>query len=413
MKRLRLLSVISSAEVGGAEKHIEFIIRYLPAEHIVVALADGPMIERYRQCGAETIILPSEGKMPLKAISPFRNIVRRYAPDIVHTHTPKANLLGAISRLKVTRVMTIHGSHRQFAHSRLLPSAWYKWADMWAANNADRVIAVCESDARELSNSGFNRTKIVVVRNGVPDIENNFSRIHEDARDIVWIGRFSEEKAPMDMIEIAEMISGHPELGRIRMIGNGPLLDEVRLLKSGKIELEPPKESLAEVWKKSAVLVNTSRSEGASLTIIEALAHGVPVIASNAGGNPEIVGDAGTIIPLERREEERTALFASAIKRIFEENNYSIELSQRARQRYEENFRIEKMVESLQEVYRNADAPVVQVRSISAGSSSAGSSSTGSSSAGNSSAGSSSAGNSSAGNSSAGSSSAGSEHCGV
>lgn len=350
---MKVLSLISSADVGGAEVHVEHIASHLPARHVIVTLSEGPMVERYRAVGATVYVLPTPGKMPLKTLPDLEQILAAEKPDVIHTHTPKANLMGALLRSSPKRVMTIHGSHKQFVSSRSIPAAWYKWADMWASKHCHAVITVCESDRRELVDAGFSSVRTVVIPNGVPDAwaEGIPSR---PPGEIVWVGRMSPEKAPETMLHLARMFETHPLVDHVRMIGHGPLLP---LMARGiaKLVIEPPRPSLDSVWPETTVIVNTSRSEGASLVLLEALAAGVPIVASAVGGNPEVVGNAGILVSgIDGSDSERAGQFAAAVKKLIEDNSFRSEISNRARARYHERFRIETMVEKLAGVYDEA-----------------------------------------------------------
>lgn len=337
---MKVLTVISSADIGGAEIHLEHVLRNLEAIHLVVALAEGPMLERYEAAGADVFLLPTPGKMPIKTLGDLEKIVEIQRPDIIHTHTPKANLMGGMLSGRKRRIMTIHGSHRQFAASRTIPAAWYRWADLWAARNAEKIIAVCEADHRELLASGFPSARTIVINNGVPDY---IGRLYgKPDGEILWIGRFSPEKAPETMVAAAKMLVSHPKVARIRMIGGGADIYS----DNPKITIELPRETLNDLWPNAAMLVNTSRSEGASLVILEALAAGVPVVASNAGGNPELVGRAGIIV-----DGDDAALYAAAIKNLMENSELRDTFAKAARERYLERFRVETMIEKLRALY--------------------------------------------------------------
>lgn len=352
---MKILSLISSADIGGAEVHVEHIVSHLTAEHVVVTLADGPMVARYRAAGAEVHILPTPGKMPLKTLPDLEQIIKNINPDIIHTHTPKANLMGAMSRSRCRRIMTIHGSHLQFASSRTIPAAWYKWADLWAAKRVHAVIAVCEADRRELIAAGFSSSKTVVIPNGVPDPKTSGER---PRGEILWVGRMSPEKGPETMIHVARMLASHPSLNRISMIGDGPLLPSIARDASriAKLTIEKPRASLSDVWPNVTLLVNTSYSEGASLAILEALAAGVPVVAAGVGGNSELIGNAGVIVSPESGSPdiERASLFAAAIKQILENDELLRSAARIAQSRYCEHFKVEHMIERLATLYKEA-----------------------------------------------------------
>lgn len=346
---MKVLSLLSSADVGGAEVHVEQILRHMPARHAVVALADGPMIERYAAAGAEVELLPAPGKIPLRAAPGLERILARFDPDVLHSHQTKATLLAALARTRRKRIITIHGSHRQFAMASSVPAAWYKWADMWSAKGASRVIAVCEADRRELVAVGFAAEKTVTVPNGVPD-----PGIDQPGRagEILWAGRLSREKAPETALDVARILAAHPKLERFRMIGDGPLRPVVAAASIPKFTLEPPAPSLRDAFASTSIVLNTSHSEGASLVLVEALASGRAIVASGVGGNPEVVGSAGLIVPAELSGPDRVALFVSSVKRLLESPDFLEETSRRARERYLERFRIEVMIDRLMKVYR-------------------------------------------------------------
>lgn len=336
---MKLLTLIASADIGGAEMHVDHIVRHVRAEHAVVALADGAMVPRWTRSGAEVIVLPARGKIPLGAVRGLRRILERVEPDVMHTHTPKANLMGALAATGMPRVMTVHGSHEQFRSSRGLPVSCYRLADRWAARAARAVIAVSRADRDELLARGFSAERLRVVPNGVPD---PLTRRSADAREILWIGRFSPEKRPGMMVGIADLIDAP-----LRMIGSGtaPAPATSRLI------MEPPRVPLAEVWPGASILVNTSLSEGASLVILEALAAGVPVVAPRVGGNAEIVGDAGLLVAADAGVRE----FAEAIGKLLSDPPRLAELSRAARARYEAHYRVEQMAAALEALYREAD----------------------------------------------------------
>jgi glycosyltransferase involved in cell wall biosynthesis len=386
--RLRLLSIIASADRGGAEIHLLHIVRHLEADHTVILLADGPMKARYEEAGARVILAPAPGKFPLRAALEVNRLLRAERFDLIHTHTPKANLLGFLFQSAPPRVMTIHGGHRQFASSRYVPAAWYLRADRWASGSAARTIAVCEADRRELIAAGFDATRTVTIPNGIPDPGASppksalhgaggragasvlgGDRMSQNAEgtawppaaaiaeqppgeEIVWIGRFSAEKAPFEMIEIAERLHERGITSPIRLIGDGPLRRDLeRRKKPPAVIMEDARDDLEPVWRTARLLVNTSRSEGASLTILEAMARGVPVVASAVGGSPEILGEAGRLVPDEPDEARRIERFVEAIAELIGNDTACADCARLGRERFVAHYRLETMIAAIEDLY--------------------------------------------------------------
>ena len=153
------------------------------------------------------------------------------------------------------------------------------------------------------------------------------------------------------MLDIARMVHSHPNLLRIRMIGDGPCRPALVGATIPKFLLEPPVKSLREALASAAIVLNTSVSEGASLVLLEALAAGRAIVATSAGGNPEVIGGAGLIVPVELPDADRAAHFASAVKRYLEDPVFRAETGLRARARYRERFRLETMADALLKLY--------------------------------------------------------------
>ncbi len=139
------------------------------------------------------------------------------------------------------------------------------------------------------------------------------------------------------------------------MIGDGPLRPSLaRRASMIGVRLEPARPGLASLWPEADIFLNTSSSEGLSLAILEALAAGVPVVATAVGGNPEAVGNGGIVVPAGGRDGEIIAQLAAAVRSLIDDPAAWRAASIAARARYEAEFRVEIMGKRLLEVYRAA-----------------------------------------------------------
>lgn len=353
---MKILTVIGSADAAGAERHVEAVVRSVRGEHIVIALAPGPMLASWQAAGARVEICPAAGKFPFAAVPLVRRAIASHAPEIVHAHTPKANLIAslALSRGGPPFVITIHGSHRQFASARWTPSVVYLWSDRRAARRARAVICVCAADRRELAGVGFPSDRLELIPNGVPDHEGwPLTRPEDAPRTIAWAGRFSAEKRPNLALAVASRLRSHPRLAGFRMLGDGPLRPSIaRRASAIGVRLEPPRPGLASLWSEADILLNTSSTEGMSLAVLEAMAAGVPVVATAVGGTAEAVGNGGITVPGGGSDSVVIANLSAAVRALIENPAAYRAAAAAARARYEAEFRVEIMGSRLEELYR-------------------------------------------------------------
>lgn len=177
--------------------------------------------------------------------------------------------------------------------------------------------------------------KFVVIRNGInterfrpePTLHGRFKEelgIPSQSKLIGFIGRFAEQKRPLLFVDIAQDLAvGHPDI-HFYMIGSGALEKKVkkRIARYGlhdRILLFRQRDDIQFLLNSTDLLMVTSSYEGAPLTILEALAVGVPVIATDVGAVREYVDDRCIVIPRGNRAEKR-GLFAAAVLRLMSEN---------------------------------------------------------------------------------------------
>ena len=306
--RTRLLLIITLAEAGGAQTYVAQLAGGLADrfELTVAAHGPGPLREAVAASGARFVPL----RHVRRPVSPWRDLLgflelyrlcRRLRPHIVHANSSKAGVLGCLAAFAArdpVRIFTVHGWGSSWHPGRL-----YLWGDRLIMRTATRVICVAESELeRGLEARTCTPEQTLVIRNAV-DVHAFRTAAHEQGLPtIVTVGRLQAPKDPLTFVRALAGLNGLPFRGIVA--GDGPerqhVAAELRELGlSGQVDLLGQRRDVRELLADSDVFVLASRSEALPISILEAMAAGVPVVASAVGGVAELVVDGvtGFIVP--------------------------------------------------------------------------------------------------------------------
>jgi glycosyltransferase involved in cell wall biosynthesis len=222
----------------------------------------------------------------------------------------------------------------------------YKWA-------CDGVIAVSEAVRRGLVQSGVPGAKIQVIHTGIeipPPAPDTRSRFGLSETDFVvgHLGAFSKEKGQDVAVAAAMLLRESMPHARFLLAGDGLLLSDMRRRAPGNVTFPGFVGDHAAFFGALNVFVMPSRSEAWGMAALEAMAHGVPVIASDVGGLPEIVepGNGGWLVPAGD-----PAALARAIMESASSPDRLHGQGEKARKRAQ-LFSVALMVEQTEEFYR-------------------------------------------------------------
>lgn len=306
----RLLIVITLAEVGGAQSHVAALLPALTREFDVTVAAHGagPLRDAAASAGAQYVALHHVRR----ALNPWRDalglieivrLMRRLRPHIVHTHSSKAGILGrlgaAVTRVPV-RLFTAH-SWAFAAYNGLLASL-YLWSDRLIAPFTTTVVCVNERDRTDGLRLGTCRAdRTVVIHNAVDVHAAPRAALLGTPPVIVSVGRLKSPKDPLTLVHALGRLE--PGSFRAALVGDGP--DRPQLAAAihcagldGSVELLGERFDVPAVLASADVFVLSSLSEGLPISVLEAMAAGLPVIASLVGGVPEMVvhGETGFLV---------------------------------------------------------------------------------------------------------------------
>jgi glycosyltransferase involved in cell wall biosynthesis len=305
-RRPRVLLLITLAEVGGAQTYVASLLPALADRFDVAVAAHGPGPLRDAAAEAGVRFIPLEHVR--RPISPWRDaagfvelvrLLRRERPDILHVSSSKAGVLGRLAGATAgvpIRIFTVHGW--AFAAHSGLASLLYRWGDRLVAPLTTMTVCVSENDRAAGIRAGTCRAeRTVVIRNAV-SLDRSPRARHERARPLlVSVGRL---KAPKDFVTLARALALLPAGSfEALIVGEGPdratLETELRRLRlEDRVRLAGERDDVPALLADADVFVLASRSEGLPVSVLEAMAAELPVVASRVGGVPEVVADGET-----------------------------------------------------------------------------------------------------------------------
>ncbi|MBU1862135.1 MAG: glycosyltransferase family 4 protein [Candidatus Omnitrophica bacterium] len=366
---MKILFLTTHLNVGGVSTYVTTLAKHLKQKgvEVVCASAGGTLLSELDRNGIKhyTIPIQTKNELHIKLLFAFfkiLEIIDKEGITHLHAHTRVAQVLGAVLKKirNIEFITTCHGFFKRRLFRKIFP-AW-----------GDKIIAISDPVREHLVNDfKVSKSKISLVYNGVePEkFEVNLSsfdkeelrryyNVGEEGLIVGGISRLEKIKGYQSLIRcIPQVLAQHPKI-KFVLIGEGKYkaklmklarkLDiEDKLVFTGKVEDVDVVLELIDIF----VLPSVS-SEGFGLAVLEAMAAGKPIIVSNLGGVYALVkeGVNGWLLP----PGDISAL-ATAINRLIEDPTLLKSMGENSRQIAREVFSIEKMTESIINVYKELE----------------------------------------------------------
>ncbi len=296
----------------------------------------------------------------------LRRQCARSKPDLIHAHFAYPTGLAAVRsgrRLGVPVVLTVHGSD---IHTLPHLARRYKRGAVEALSGATQVLAVSgfmKAAVLQLcptANVMVHRIGIDLSRFSMEERASVGSTTTPELNDIggpiiLYVGNLLEEKGVIDLLEAFQMVK---DLGaHLIYVGDGPLAEGLALRADGlglggRVRLlgARPPESIPELLSTADILVLPSHREGLPMVCVEALACGIPVVATNTGGIPEVVRhmETGLLVP-----PGDIGALAAALRWVLVNGAAVHKLAQAGRRLVEQKYDLEANTRQLREIYQD------------------------------------------------------------
>jgi glycosyltransferase involved in cell wall biosynthesis len=365
---MRILQLISSQGLYGAENVLLNLSTELNRQGhscIVGAFQDSrkPNTEvttRAQELGLPTAIIPCRGQADWGAVRAIRALVKKNETDLIHTHGYKADLYVYAAQMKSLPAALVATCHNWPGRSVAMRS--YAMLDRWALRRFDRVAAVSEVVARTLLASGIKESQVAYIANGVPIPERKAQpslalEINKGKRVLIGtVARLSSEKGLNFFLDAARQLTTQFPETLFVIVGEGPeraaLEQQVKALGlEENVIFAGARSDLAGVYASLDVFLMTSLNEGMPLALLEAMAAGVPVVATRVGAIPSLIPDAskGSLI-----EPGSAAAIVQGITPLLSDGELRRKVGENAREHVREKFSAGRMAERYLQLYAEA-----------------------------------------------------------
>jgi glycosyltransferase involved in cell wall biosynthesis len=365
MTALRIAQVITRCVRGGAYGVVRCLLDRLPRDHFEQTLVAGPESAPAGALVVPELVREIEPVADAAALVRLTRIFAKERPDIVHAHTYKAGVIASVAgRIAGVPVVLFTPHGHIFSRGANIPGVpgglkleLLRWITRAAQGCADRITALSDPDLdQQIALQLSPASKYVVVRNGIDcDRFAGFRPRPWDGTPVIGsVGRFSEEKGYRHLLEAMVHVRKQLPGARLVLVGYGDLLGDLRsraagLGLDGVVTFAGERDS-AEVIGAFDIYVQPSLYESQGLAILEAMAAGVPVVASDVGGVRDAVHDGltGLLVP-----PADSGGLSAAIVRLAGDRPLGARLSAEAGKRVRERYSSSTMVDAYASLYRD------------------------------------------------------------
>lgn len=376
--RIRLLKMVTNYGSGGTEGQVHNLVRMIDRTRFDVRFGClqrwGFFLEELEswkipisEFPINSLYKPNTFLQQMKLAA----YMRSERISIMHSYNFYANVL-AIPAARLAGVPVVLASVRDRG---VYLTAAQKHLQKFVCSFADKILVNADAVREWLLDEGYPQEKIVVIKNGInlslydkhgshPDVRTDLG-IPPDAPIVVMIARLDPQKGFDDFLKAAAILK--PDLPNVRFL----VVGETLLHKKGTIARDSiyhnelyrlccdlgiedrviftgHRSDVPALLAEASVSVLPSHSEGLSNSLLESMAAGVPIVATQAGGNSELVRDGvnGLLVP-----PLAPVQLAQAIKRVLDDPAMARRFGTTSRQIAEENFSMERMVQDTQDLY--------------------------------------------------------------
>ena len=363
---MRVCHITSGDQWAGAEVMCYRLLRglqeYKNIEQSAILFNEGKLAEEIRMLGIPLWVIDETRMNFIRMVRNFQTIIKDIKPDILHSHRIKENIFAYLSvkstNKDISLIATLHGMPEPilFKYKIMKHFLLSKFNYFILSRYFKFVIAVSDDMQKLLIKKyGFSEEKIKLIYNGT-EIPPDHSRAKKDTFVIGTAGRLFPIKNYTLLVDIANEIAKITDDIRFELAGEGPekehILGLIQKFNIGEVfTLKGFVDDIKTFYMGLDLYINTSWHEGLPMSILEAMAHGLPVVASNTGGLKEIVNDGvqGYLI-----DGHNPKLFSETCLKLYRNPELRLKMSTASRDLVVEKFNIRMMAKKYHDIYQNS-----------------------------------------------------------
>jgi glycosyltransferase involved in cell wall biosynthesis len=348
---MKLLFIGPNLGPGGAERQASILLPALRRRghdaRLIALDGGGPFAESLAVAGVPIEVLNIRGQFDLPRLARSR-ILRGFSPEVIVSRGVSGLYIGQLVA-RARRARHVFNEHRQVG---LAVSRRRETMIRLLAHRLDLVIAVTPGQTAAWIERGYPPDRILIVPNGVepPDVTEDRQSVRQtlavaaDAVVAVSVCSLRPEKRVVDFTEaVLRARERQPELVGL-VVGDGPermLIDRAQMASPGGIIALGQRADVARILSAADIFVSASQSEASPMAILEAMAAGLPVIATPVGGVPQMVEDGRSGVLVTPRSPGE---LASALEQMAADPAGRAGMGQRGLELHRERWSAEQMV---------------------------------------------------------------------
>jgi glycosyltransferase involved in cell wall biosynthesis len=355
---MKVLHIETGRHLYGGARQVAYIIEGLHKRGIenILVCQSSSAISTAVQGLAQVHQFSLHGDLDFRLLFQLRTLIHQYQPDIIHCHSRRgADIWGGIAG-RMSNTPTVL--------SRRVDNLEPNWLVLKKYGLYDRVICISEGIRQVLLKQGVSEQKVITVRSAIDvsawgqhcERKKFNTEFHTKSEHLLlgMVAQLIPRKGHSLVLQaMQQLIPDYPNLQLI-CFGQGPLIDELRQEANGRglqdrVLFTGFRDDLQNWLGCIDILVHPAFTEGLGISLIQAAACSVPLIASRAGGMPEIVHDQQNGLLIEPGD---LAGLVQALKRLIDEPDTRQKFGKAGRQLVEQEFSIEQMVDGNLAVYR-------------------------------------------------------------
>lgn len=363
---LNVLYLLNHAGKAGTERYVETLVRYLNGKQINAFFAyneSGLLVERLEELNVPVRQVNLKSRFDFKAAKALAKLCKEWSIDMIHCHYLREHYIALLAKRYNKHIKVVYTNHFVMENDGLT-----RFSNRILDKKQDEIIAVCNKGKAQLMENGWGGERIHVIFNAVDpavwagDRGESTLRaelgISEEQFVMLCASRFADDKGHRYLVDSVKRLT---ELARVPftlvLAGDGPLLEETKAQVTAlgldeKIKFIGFRKDIKNLYKASDLYVNSSQHEALSFLIIEAMAAGLPVVATDMYGNSDIVNDdtgCGLLVEYDNPDS-----MAVALKLMMEDPAFLAECRQNALKAVDERFEIHKWAAATNKVYEAA-----------------------------------------------------------